>query len=49
MRNTIRDFLENESNHRSKNVTFLVCFLFTAVTISFIPDLYFGLWANFKR
>ncbi|WP_375559208.1 sensor histidine kinase [Bernardetia sp. OM2101] len=46
MKNTIRDFLENEPKHRSKNITFLVYFLLVSMTISFIPDVYFGLWEN---
>ncbi|PIY10927.1 MAG: sensor histidine kinase [Flexibacter sp. CG_4_10_14_3_um_filter_32_15] len=46
MQNTIRDFLENEPKHRSKNLTFLVYFFFISMTLSFIPDLYFGLWKN---
>lgn len=46
MKNTIHDFLENEVKHRSKNLTFLVSFLFASVTLSFVPDLYFGLWSN---
>lgn len=46
MKNTIRDFLDNEAKHRSKNITFLVAFLFVSMTLSFIPDVYFGLWKN---
>ncbi len=46
MKNTIRDFLENESKHRSKNLTFLVYFFLFSMTLSFIPDMYFGLWEN---
>jgi signal transduction histidine kinase len=48
MKNTIRDFLENESKHRSKNLTFLVYFLLVSTTLSFIPDVYFSLWKNIR-
>jgi signal transduction histidine kinase len=46
MKNTIRDFLENEPKHRNKNLTFLVYFLLISMTLSFVPDVYFGLWQN---
>lgn len=48
MKNTIRNFLENEPSLRSKNLAFLVYFFFISITISFTPDLYFGLWVNLK-
>lgn len=46
MKNAIRLFLENERQERSKNITYLVFFLFISVTLSFIPDIYLGLWQN---
>lgn len=46
MENTIGNFLENESKLRSKNLNSLVYFFFVSMTLSFIPDVYFGLWEN---
>lgn len=46
MENTIERLLKNEEKQRSKNITLLIYFLFISVSLSFIPDIYFGLWAN---
>lgn len=46
MENAISVFLENENRQRSKNTTYLVYFLFVSMSLSFLPDIYFGLWQN---
>ena len=46
MENAIQIFLKNEKLQRSKNITYLVYFLFISMSLSFIPDIYFGLWEN---
>lgn len=46
MENGIQTFLENEKNQRSKNITRLVYFLFFAMSLSFVLDIYWGLWQN---
>lgn len=46
MENAISVFLENEHRQRSKNITYLVYFLFISMSLSFVPDIYFKLWQN---
>ncbi|WP_338768998.1 HAMP domain-containing sensor histidine kinase [Bernardetia sp. ABR2-2B] len=46
MENTVQAFLKNEHLQRSKNITYLVYFLFISMTLSFLPDIYLGLWDN---
>ncbi|WP_338789962.1 HAMP domain-containing sensor histidine kinase [Bernardetia sp. Wsw4-3y2] len=46
MENAIQDFLKNEKKQRSKNINYLVYFLFVSMSLSFVPDIYFGLWEN---
>ena len=46
MENAIRVFLENENRQRNKNLTYLIYFLAISMSLSFIPDIYFGLWEN---
>ncbi len=46
MENAIRVFLKNEHLQRSRNLTYLIYLLFVSTTLSYIPDIYFGLWES---